>query len=80
VVAARLSKSCVLSLSADRAVLALASIDRALVPRQRKVLLVDGKLKGTADDVPRRGNVPGAGRSLKLLDHRNHDLVGPAKM
>ena len=44
VVAAGLSKSCVLSLSADRAVLAvaLASID---VPRQRKVLLVDGKLE-----------------------------------
>ena len=66
VVAAGLSKSCVLSLPADRAVLAHAgSIDRALVPtRQRKVLLVDGKLIGTADDVPRHGNVPGAGKGV----------------
>ena len=65
VLAAGLSKSCVLSLTADRAVLALAgSIDRVLVPRQRKVLLVDGKLIGPADDVPRHGNVPGAGKGV----------------
>ena len=65
VVAAGFSKSCVPSLSADRAVLALAGlIDRALVPRQWKVLLVDGKLKGAADDVPRHGNVPGAGKGV----------------
>ena len=65
VLAAGLYKSCVLSLTADRAVLALAgSIDRVLVPRLRKVLLVDGKLIGTADDVPRHGNVPGAGKGV----------------
>ena len=40
------------------------AIVRSHVPRQLKVLLVNGKLKSTADDVPQRGMGSGVGKGV----------------